>query len=58
MKVLYAVALATLFFAGCATPPGHYHYRPHFHKEFSIEVKENDLSNPKPQVVATFKITN
>jgi len=56
MKVLYVVALATLLFAGCATPPGY--YQPHFYKEFSIEVKENDLSNPRPQVVATFKITN
>jgi len=55
---LAIVAVAFLLFMGCAAPRGYYPQPQHYHKEFSVEMRENDLGNPKPQIVATFKIFN
>lgn len=50
-------AILALFFVGCAAP--HWErprYVPQFHRELSIELKDN--GDARPQIVATFKITN
>jgi uncharacterized lipoprotein YajG len=60
---LAIIAVAFLLLAGCAAPrqwevtrehcegP-----REHYHRELSVEVREN--GDGRPQIVATFKITN
>lgn len=54
---LAITAVAFLLFLGCAAPPRHWEVpHEHYHRELSVEVREND--DGRPQVVATFKITN
>jgi len=54
---LASIAVAFLLLAGCAAPPRHWEApREHYHKELSVEVRES--GDGRPQVVATFKITN
>lgn len=55
-RMILLVLVTTLFVMGCAAPR-HEYYR----KEFSIEVRENDLTfdgQPSPSIVAKFKIHN
>lgn len=52
MKLRLIALIATLFVTGCATQQEYYR------KEFSIEIRENNLDTPSPSIHATFKIHN
>jgi uncharacterized lipoprotein YajG len=53
---LTSIAVAFLLLAGCTAPRQWEAPREHYHKELSVEVRES--GDGRPQVVATFKITN